>query len=241
MVGQAPGPRRIHSTRSSADARASYCPGRLADRARPRHHPPRGPPQRRQPVHPDRHPPGLGLPGRAGQHRRACLAVLVADRRGRRPPPGRRHHPGRHRSAHAGAAGPQPAGDRPASARTCGAAGPWPAGMPSWRRSTTGCPASPRRPSCPRATCCGCRMPAGRPVEDLEHAAETAAAFLEVREVRVARDPANARYARVVVVRRDPLAELAAMPWPHLAGPSCRCGSRSRSGWTRTASSSPSP
>jgi hypothetical protein len=61
------------------------------------------------------------------------------------------------------------------------------------------------------------RMPAGRPVEDLEHAAETTAAFLEVREVRVARDPANARYARVVVVRRDPLAELAAMPWPHLA------------------------
>jgi DNA translocase FtsK/SpoIIIE-like protein len=63
------------------------------------------------------------------------------------------------------------------------------------------------------------RMPAGRPVEDLEHAAETAAAFLEVREVRVARDRENARYARVVVVRRDPLAELAAMPWPHLAAP----------------------
>jgi hypothetical protein len=63
------------------------------------------------------------------------------------------------------------------------------------------------------------RMPAGRPVGDLEAAAETAAAFLEVREVRVARDPANARYARVVVVRRDPLAELAAMPWPHLNMP----------------------
>jgi hypothetical protein len=28
-------------------------------------------------------------------------------------------------------------------------------------------------------------MPAGRPVEDLEQAAETTAAFLEVREVRV--------------------------------------------------------
>src|SRR4029453_11193248 len=63
------------------------------------------------------------------------------------------------------------------------------------------------------------RMPAGRPVEDLEAAAETAAAFLEVREVRVARDPDNARYARVVVVRRDPLAELAAMPWPYLMAP----------------------
>jgi hypothetical protein len=50
------------------------------------------------------------------------------------------------------------------------------------------------------------RMPAGRPAEDLEQAAETTAAFLEVREVRVARDPANARYARVVVVRRSPLA-----------------------------------
>jgi hypothetical protein len=63
------------------------------------------------------------------------------------------------------------------------------------------------------------RMPAGRPVEDLEQVAETAAAFLEVREVRVARDRDNARYARVVVVRRDPLAELAAMSWPHLSEP----------------------
>ena len=60
------------------------------------------------------------------------------------------------------------------------------------------------------------RMPAGSAVADLERAAEPVAAFLEARELRVARDPANARYARVVVVRRDPLAELPGLFWPNI-------------------------
>jgi hypothetical protein len=63
------------------------------------------------------------------------------------------------------------------------------------------------------------RMPAGAAVADLEKQAEPVAAFLEARELRVTRDPGNARYARVVVVRRDPLAELPGLPWPHLGAP----------------------
>jgi hypothetical protein len=63
------------------------------------------------------------------------------------------------------------------------------------------------------------RMAAGQAVAALEKAAEPVAGFLEAREVRVTREPANARYARVVVVRRDPLADLAGLAWPHLAAP----------------------
>ena len=44
--------------------------------------------------------------------------------------------------------------------------------------------------------------------------AERIAAFLSVREVRVVRDPASARHARVVVLRRDPLADPTPVPWP---------------------------
>jgi DNA segregation ATPase FtsK/SpoIIIE-like protein len=51
-------------------------------------------------------------------------------------------------------------------------------------------------------------------VPDLENASERLAAFLGVREVRITRDPANARYARVVVLRRDPLADPLPIPWP---------------------------
>src|SRR4030095_10960034 len=58
------------------------------------------------------------------------------------------------------------------------------------------------------------RLPAGAQVSDLENACERLAAFLGVREVRVARDPANARYARVVVLRRDPLADRTPIGWP---------------------------
>jgi hypothetical protein len=63
------------------------------------------------------------------------------------------------------------------------------------------------------------RMPAGAGVGDLERAAEPVAAFLEARELRITRDPANARYARVVVVRGDPLADLPGLPWPNLPAP----------------------
>jgi FtsK/SpoIIIE family len=65
------------------------------------------------------------------------------------------------------------------------------------------------------------RLPAGAQVPDLEHAAERLAAFLGVREVRVTRDPANARYARVVVLRRDPLAESQPIPWPLATAEQC--------------------
>jgi hypothetical protein len=58
------------------------------------------------------------------------------------------------------------------------------------------------------------RLSAGSQVPDLENAAERLAAFLGVREVRVTRDPANARYAQVVVLRRDPLADPTPIPWP---------------------------
>jgi FtsK/SpoIIIE family len=58
------------------------------------------------------------------------------------------------------------------------------------------------------------RLAAGSQVPDLENASERLAAFLGVREVRVTRDPANARYARVVVLRRDPLADPTPIPWP---------------------------
>jgi FtsK/SpoIIIE family len=58
------------------------------------------------------------------------------------------------------------------------------------------------------------RLPAGSQAPDLENATERLAAFLGVREVRVTRDPANARYARVVILRRDPLADPEPIPWP---------------------------
>jgi hypothetical protein len=57
-------------------------------------------------------------------------------------------------------------------------------------------------------------VPAGSQVPDLEAKAEPIAAFLAVREVRVVRDPASARHARVVVLRRDPLADPTPLPWP---------------------------
>jgi hypothetical protein len=65
------------------------------------------------------------------------------------------------------------------------------------------------------------RLPAGAQVPDLENAAERLAAFLGVREVRVTRDPANARYAKVVIARRDPLADPAPIPWPLVNADRC--------------------
>jgi hypothetical protein len=58
------------------------------------------------------------------------------------------------------------------------------------------------------------RLPAGGQVPDLEDASERIAAFLGVREVRVTRDPTNARHAKVVILRRDPLADPRPTPWP---------------------------
>jgi hypothetical protein len=65
------------------------------------------------------------------------------------------------------------------------------------------------------------RLPAGSQAPDLENASERLAAFLGVREVRITRDPANARYARVVVLRRDPLADPQPIPWPLINAGGC--------------------
>lgn len=58
-------------------------------------------------------------------------------------------------------------------------------------------------------------VPVGGTVSNLEDAAETLAAALQVRAVRIDRDPANARRAAVALVRRDPLAR-PAPAWPQL-------------------------
>ena len=65
------------------------------------------------------------------------------------------------------------------------------------------------------------RVPAGGQVPDLEAQAERIAAFLSVREVRVVRDPASARHARVVVLRRDPLADPQPILWPLATADRC--------------------
>lgn len=57
-------------------------------------------------------------------------------------------------------------------------------------------------------------IPSGMSVDDLERSSERLAVTLGAREVRVTRRPEDARLADVLVVRRDPLVELAALPWP---------------------------
>jgi hypothetical protein len=65
------------------------------------------------------------------------------------------------------------------------------------------------------------RIPAGGQVPDLDTAAERIAAFLGAREVRVTRAPESARYARVVVLRRDPLADPKPIPWRWIGREAC--------------------
>ena len=57
-------------------------------------------------------------------------------------------------------------------------------------------------------------VPSGSEVARLERSAEQIAVTMGAREVRVARRVDDARVADVLVVRRDPLVELATMPWP---------------------------
>lgn len=59
------------------------------------------------------------------------------------------------------------------------------------------------------------RIPAGGRTAEVVEQAEVIAACLEARELRVVRDPDNARYATVTVVRRDPLAVAGAVAWPY--------------------------
>jgi hypothetical protein len=64
---------------------------------------------------------------------------------------------------------------------------------------------------------CGARftvlVPLGQHTGQFQETAESLAAALRVREVRVTRDPVNAAVAHVVVVRRDPFAG-PPVPWP---------------------------
>ncbi|MGH2687874.1 MAG: FtsK/SpoIIIE domain-containing protein, partial [Actinomycetota bacterium] len=63
------------------------------------------------------------------------------------------------------------------------------------------------------------RVPAGSNTTMLASAADTIAAYLGVRDVRVVRDPANARYADVRVVACDPLSGSPSMAWRNLDVP----------------------
>jgi hypothetical protein len=65
------------------------------------------------------------------------------------------------------------------------------------------------------------RLPAGSSTGALAEAAEQVAVILDVREVRVARDPDHAALARVTVVRRDPLHGATPLGWPWLDAPRC--------------------
>ncbi len=65
------------------------------------------------------------------------------------------------------------------------------------------------------------RLPAGSSTGALAEAAEQVAVILDVREVRVARDPDHAALARVTVVRRDPLHISEPLAWPLLGASRC--------------------
>jgi hypothetical protein len=59
------------------------------------------------------------------------------------------------------------------------------------------------------------RASRGSSLEAVEARAEELAVCLQVREVRIARDPDNAATGTVTLVRRDPLAGMVSVPWPH--------------------------
>lgn len=57
-------------------------------------------------------------------------------------------------------------------------------------------------------------VPYGSAVSDLEAGADVVAAALHARDLRITRDPANARHASVLVLRRDPLGDGRPLSWP---------------------------
>ncbi len=59
------------------------------------------------------------------------------------------------------------------------------------------------------------RASRGSSLEAVEKRAEELAVCLQVREVRIARDTDNAATGTVTLVRRDPLAGMVSVPWPH--------------------------
>jgi hypothetical protein len=59
------------------------------------------------------------------------------------------------------------------------------------------------------------RASRGSSLEAVEARAEELAVCLQAREVRIARDPDNAATGTVTLVRRDPLAGMVSVAWPH--------------------------
>jgi len=59
------------------------------------------------------------------------------------------------------------------------------------------------------------RASRGSSLEHVEQRAEELAVCLRVPEVRIARNPDDAATGTVTLVRRDPLAGMASVPWPH--------------------------
>src|SRR5215217_7928044 len=59
------------------------------------------------------------------------------------------------------------------------------------------------------------RASRGSSLRAVEQRAEELAVCLQAREVRIARDPDNAATGTVTLVRRDPLAGMASVRWPH--------------------------
>jgi DNA segregation ATPase FtsK/SpoIIIE-like protein len=59
-------------------------------------------------------------------------------------------------------------------------------------------------------------LPVGQTAIDLEHCAEAIAVAMSLRDVKVTRDPANARNVAVRLIHADPLGETAP-PWPMLS------------------------
>ncbi len=76
------------------------------------------------------------------------------------------------------------------------------------RRRSAGCG------TCRPGSCSTSGSRPGLTAVDLEDRAEALAVCLEVRDVRVRRDPDNAARSTVAVVRRDPLAAMGALAWP---------------------------
>ena len=98
----------------------------------------------------------------------------------------------------------------------CAASGRSLSVMPAWPTSTTECPASSATASPWPVTTWRSGYRPARPSREVEDKAETIAAFLRVREVRVHRRPEDAGLAQIMVVVRDPLGTTERWPWPNL-------------------------
>jgi hypothetical protein len=90
----------------------------------------------------------------------------------------------------------------------------------SWRLAWMHCALAPVKPGkvarVPAGERIEVRLSRGSSFEELSDRAEQLACCLSLRELRVVRDPGDASRGTVTLVRRDPLAGLARMPWPRL-------------------------